>query len=601
MIVLKNLKWSNAFSYGPDNEIDFSKTPLIQLLGFNGHGKTSIALILEECLYNKNSKGIKKGDVLNRYVKDKAYTIELFFSKDGDEYHIYTKRGSTQSVKLTKNGEDISAHTSTGTYKLIEEIVGMDHKSFSQIVFQSSVGSLEFLTATDSTRKKFLIELLKLDKYTTAGEVFKAVAKQLDIEVAGLSGKLSSIKTWLDKNANVDLSYKDLVPATETPDAPKTLMEKVAAIKQQLATLQSDNKRIIQNNKYAELLSSIKIDPVGEKPSTNVTALITAKANHSKTSSDASAFIKKMSGLGNKCPTCLQDIDTHKVSELVQEQELIASTALKEVAALVRQIEKAQEEERAWTAKKAAIADYEQYTSLYDPSIPSELFDKQELESTLVSTEKEISNIEARIRDISKKNAEASAWNSKVDVIKEQKEEFNKEYQEISNSLSSVTERLSRINILVKTFSPSGLVAYKIECLVKDLEEATNEYLTEMSDGRFQISFEIAGNDKLNVVIVDNGNSIDIAALSRGENARVNIAALLGIRKLLQSLSNSRINLLFMDETLENLDVSGKENLVDILLRETGLNTILVSHGFQHPLLEKINVVKTNNISRIEQ
>ena len=72
MITLKQLKWSNAFSYGENNKICFVNSPLTQLVGKNGHGKSSVALILEEVLFNKNSKGIKKGDILNRYVKDKT-------------------------------------------------------------------------------------------------------------------------------------------------------------------------------------------------------------------------------------------------------------------------------------------------------------------------------------------------------------------------------------------------------------------------------------------------------------------------------------------------------------------------------------------------
>ena len=67
MITIKQLRWANAFSYGKDNVINFVAAPLTQLVGRNGHGKSSIALILEEVLFNKNSKGIKKADILNRY------------------------------------------------------------------------------------------------------------------------------------------------------------------------------------------------------------------------------------------------------------------------------------------------------------------------------------------------------------------------------------------------------------------------------------------------------------------------------------------------------------------------------------------------------
>ena len=68
----------------------------------------------------------------------------------------------------------------------------------------------------------------------------------------------------------------------------------------------------------------------------------------------------------------------------------------------------------------------------------------------------------------------------------------------------------------------------------------------------------------------------------------------------MQSLSNSRINLLILDETISNLDTYGKERLIEVLLNESHLNTFIVSHDFTHPLLEKVHVIKTKNISRIE-
>ena len=89
---------------------------------------------------------------------------------------------------------------------------------------------------------------------------------------------------------------------------------------------------------------------------------------------------------------------------------------------------------------------------------------------------------------------------------------------------------MSILNVLTKTFSTTGLVAYKIESLVKDLEDITNKYLVDLSDGRFQIGFKISASDKLNVVITDNGRDIEILALSGGEKARVNVATLLAIR-----------------------------------------------------------------------
>ena len=142
------------------------------------------------------------------------------------------------------------------------------------------------------------------------------------------------------------------------------------------------------------------------------------------------------------------------------------------------------------------------------------------------------------------------------------------------------------------------MIAYKIENLVKDLEELTNHYLAELSDGRFTLEF-VVSNDKLNVQITDNGNIVDILALSSGELARVNTATLIAIRKLMSSISKSKINILFLDEVIAVLDDAGREKLVEELLEED-LNTYIVSHGWTHPLLDKVEVVKSGNISRLE-
>ena len=154
------------------------------------------------------------------------------------------------------------------------------------------------------------------------------------------------------------------------------------------------------------------------------------------------------------------------------------------------------------------------------------------------------------------------------------------------------------MEILKKSFSTNGLLAYKIENLVGELEELANEYLAELSDGRFTLEF-VVSNDKLNVQITDNGNVVDILALSSGELARVNTATLIAIRRLMSSISKSKINVLFLDEVISVLDDAGKERIVEVLLRED-MNTYLVSHGWSHPLLEKIEVVKDGNTSVLE-
>ena len=597
MITIKQLRWANAFSYGKDNQVDFTQSPLTQLVGRNGHGKSSIALILEEVLFNKNSKGIKKADILNRYVKDKSYNIELDFNRDGIDYTIKSTRGSAQTVKLFKNGNDISAHTATATYKMIEEILGFDHKSFAQIVYQSNASSLEFLTAPDTARKKFLIEILNLSKYTRAAEIFKEVTTDLSKDITTASSKVSTVNSWLNKYESTDLTVKSLV---EVPEMDPKLYSETLTLSQQLDSLDSTNKKIQQNNTYKQLQSKINLLPIPEKPAEGIEHYQAEVAKLTKTVSDAQTFIKKMKTLHGTCPTCLSEINESKVTELITEKATEVENAELLSSEYAGRIFSLKQQKTAWEQAQKSQEEWEKYHRLINTEYQTELLDKKQIEQTLNELETKLQDLRNRISAAETKNKEISTHNTKVELVSKQLVEMREELETYSLELHNFSERMSILNVLTKTFSTTGLVAYKIECLVKDLEEITNKYLVDLSDGRFQISFKVNSSDKLNVVITDNGKDIEILALSGGEKARVNVATLLAIRKLMQTLSSSRINLLILDETVETLDTDGKEKLVEVLLREEHLNTFLVSHGFTHPLLEKVNVVKRNNISQIE-
>ena len=610
MIILKTLEWSNCFSYGKGNKLTLDKDPIVQLVGKNGHGKSSIGLILEEVCYNKNSKGIKRSDVLNRHIDGTKYSIKLEFDKDGDIYTIDTTRGSSQAIKFTKNGDDISSHTATSTLKTIEEVIGLDGASFAQLIYQSSASSLEFLTATDTNRKKFLINLLNLEGYTKAHDIFKGLVKDLSTSVTAISAKIETVNSWIDTNKKIDLVEKPLQELPELLNVSTTEeANQISLLNENIRTIEATNKRINQNNEYKLLLSKIPLEEL-ESDIPKVKDISKESIEYvevQRSARDARSFIAKMGKVSDTCPTCSQAVDNSTSKQLIKEQEDIIKAAVEREAELFALIESA-EKDKKWVERVNKYkTEYENYSALIDPTMTESLLDKAEISTKIIELQKVIKNAEQEaqrqqeeIAEITAKNNKALAHNAKIDVISNQLTEYQASLQEYSSQLVTLTDRLNILQILQKTFGTNGLVAYKIECMVKDLQNLTNQYLGELSDGRFQISFVISTSDKLNVVIIDNGTEIDILALSSGERARVNTATLLAIRKLMQTLSSVRINILILDETIDNLDIDGKEKLVEVLLKEEHLNTILVSHGYSHPLIEKVSVIKENNISRIE-
>lgn len=596
MIILKTLKWSNCFSYGENNSLDLSEQKITQILGTNGVGKSSIPLILEEILFNKNSKGIKKADIPNR-LRSKGYHINLQFSKDSDEYEIDLDRKSSLKVKLLKNEEDISSHTATNTYKTIEEIIGIDFKTFSQVVYQNTNASLNFLTATDSNRKKFLIDLLGLEQYTNIFELFKAASREVDTEYATLEGKISTIEKWLEKNKLSDTTPRELINLPKLSDEDQNELSNLMA---EHKNIFATNRKILENNQYKELLKNIDINAVRSIP---IEKLESYDALQSKVGESTSVInlsekiIDKFNRLGNECPTCGQEVSEEFKTKHIESEQSRIQAEKERKESLEEEIKKIKESNKEYQLKTKTIKEWEELFNKIDKTIPTQLLDENQLSDRIETLKAKLEEERNSIREIQKKNQEISSYNTRIEVIKEQTEEFQSQLNELKNNFSEIQARKSNIEVLKKAFSTNGLIAYKIENLVKELENITGNYLSELSDGRFTLNFSVT-NDKLNVEITDNGDVVDILALSSGELARVNTATLLGIRKIMSSISSNKINVLFLDEVMNVLDEQGREKLVEVLLNED-LNTYIVSHQWSHPLLEKIEVQKKEGISEI--
>ena len=596
MITLQTLRWDNCFSYGAGNELQLDDNTVTQILGTNGMGKSSIPLIIEEALYNKNSKGIKKADIPNRYVNN-GYNIYLSFMKDEDRYEITINRKTNIKVKLEKNGIDVSSHTATNTYKSLQEVLGVDFKTFSQLVYQNTNASLQFLTATDANRKKFLIDLLHLEKYVELFEVFKAASKEVSSISSTIAGKLATVEKWLDTNK---LSDTFILPMLDLDIDTSEDEKALSSIMVEIENISDKNKKIQQNNQYKTLLDQIDIAAVSTSTATLVSydELQGELGSLQAVAAGAKRTLAKLEKLKEVCPTCKQPIDVSAEKAMIAvEQENYIEATIK-IGKITKEIIRIKAENLEYQRNAEAQKDWEELYRSYDSSLPLSMLDKAELDIQLEAVQSKLRKARTQLAENAAENERRTKLNTRIQVIQEQTAEFVEQQEEYDGKLAGNQKLESDLEVLKKSFSTNGLLAYKIENLVGELEEMANEYLAELSDGRFTLEF-VVSNDKLNVQITDNGNVVDILALSSGELARVNTATLIAIRKLMSSISKSKINILFLDEVTNVLDDQGREKLVEVLLRED-LNTYIVSHGWSHPLLEKIKVVKDGNISILE-
>jgi|14_taG_2_1085336.scaffolds.fasta_scaffold00839_8 DNA repair exonuclease SbcCD ATPase subunit len=598
MITLKKLRWSNCFSYGPNNELDLDDNTVTQIIGTNGMGKSSIPLIIEEVLYNKNSKGIKKADIPNRYI-NKGYNISLNFEKDGNDYNVIVDRKTNIKVVLEKNGEDISSHTATNTYKSLQEILGIDFKTFSQLVYQNTNASLQFLTATDTNRKKFLIDLLHLDAYVNLFEVFKNASKDASNKAAIVTGNLATVEKWLKDNKLSDTSILPMLDLQiDTSDDEKVL----SSLTVEIENISEKNKKINTNNQYKKLLDQIDTSIFFKSEETQYESYDSLQEEIGSlqgAATGAQRTLKKLEQLKEVCPTCKQPIDVSAEKAMIAGERAKLVSAQEKIDEIKLRITEIKEQNKKIDYIDKTRRDFEELLRSVDRTLPTDILDKEQLETKLYNIRERVQKAKAELAHNAAENERRTKLNTRIQVIQEQTAEFVKQQEDYDDKLAEIQKIESELDVLKKAFSTNGLLAYKIENLVGELEELANEYLAELSDGRFTLEF-VVSNDKLNIQITDNENIVDILALSSGELARVNTATLIAIRRLMSSISKSRINILFLDEVINVLDDSGREKLVEVLLGED-LNTYVVSHGWTHPLLEKIEVVKQGNVSGLEQ
>lgn len=599
MIELKTLRWGNCFSYGDDNYIHLNQSTLTQILGLNGTGKSSIPLIIEEVFFNKNSKGVKKSDIPNRNLGD-DYWISIDFTASGKDYFLKVVRKSTVKVQLKENGADISSHTATNTLKTACDLLGMDFKTMSQLFYQSTNASLQFLTATDTNRKRFLIDILNLEDYLKLFEVFKDALKTAALEAAQIEGKIAATQQWLDTN---NLPTTDVLPLLNleiNTEEDESLLGQLTA---EIQNINSKNSKIMKNENAKRMLESIDISEVSR---IEAASIINYDSENQKLGAAKSQIttvkkaIQKLEGLGDQCPTCEQDIAAEFKAALIKEEQISLDQLLSEVQTLEKYISEAVENNKQYNRKVSIQRSWEDAYRGVDKTLPSELVEESAINSQISEIKARLKLARAELQEISLENERRTKQNTKIQIVLEQRDEFKANLETLSAQIDKMNKNLSILETLKKSFSTNGLIAYKIENLVKDLENEVNNYLAELSDGRFTIEF-VVSSDKLNVEVTDYGKAVDIMSLSSGELARVNTATLLALRKLMSSMSKSKLNVLFLDEVINVLDEQGKERLVEVLLKED-LNTFIVSHNWTHPLLEKLVVVKdSNGISHIER
>lgn len=647
---INKLEFSNWFSYGENNVISFTDNKVTLLSGKNGAGKSSIPSIIEEMLFNKNSRGFRKSDIKNKFSKE--YFGTIYFSINNDNYILSKEVKTTAKVTLSKNGKDISGNTATRTYEILQDIIGIDFTSFSKLVYQSMLSSLDFLTLTDAKRKEFLVSLLNLSNYTEIEENLKRDKKDLELELATISGKYSVISSTLASNSTIP-QYKTIQTFPKEPEYldESTLQTELLNLNSRYTELQLNiqahsskveqlEKQMLdayeQITKHNKLITSTtnKLTVLESenlpKPSTTDLEKLPSVTSECTRLNTLMLEEKNKYNLFRKdaeqteCPVCkshLNKEDSLQAALLARDNyydykaELEKLTEVKEdlqtrnkqlaeyskwqlnISQLKNSLEELKSDNRITKCKTDIEKIESELAKLSSENVTYLIEARDKCKTDIESIKRIISDYQAKIRQynsllqkVTKENAEVESFNKRVDEAKLVYEKARKDSEDILLEKSDVEKAIAEYTVLTKAVK--DLINYKIEYSSKQFESLINSYLVKLSAGELALTFKL-DNAKLSVTIYNSGTPVEIGTLSTGELLMVKLSTLLAIRKM----NPVQINLLFLDEVAAVLTEENRDILINVLLEEP-FNTFVVNHSYINPLCASIEVVK-DKFSRI--
>ncbi len=185
----KKFTFSNMFSYGEDNCIDFtSMKGLYGLFASNASGKSTLFDALSFCCFDKCSRTNKASHILNN--KKNGFECEFNFELNGKEYFI--KRTATKqpsghvrvdvefwSIDDTGHLETLNGTERDDTNKNIKQYLG-EYEDFILTALSLQNNNTGFIDKTQKERKELLSQFLDIDifelLFQVASEEIKSVA-----------------------------------------------------------------------------------------------------------------------------------------------------------------------------------------------------------------------------------------------------------------------------------------------------------------------------------------------------------------------------------------------------------------------------------------
>ena len=546
--------------------MDRSSSTLI--IGENGAGKSTILDALCFGLFNKPFRNISKKQLVNT-VNGGGSVVEVEFNVSGKDVKVV--RGiKPNKFEVYVNGNMINQDANARDYQkyLEQQIMGLNYRSFTQVVILGSSTFVPFMQLTTKARREVVEDILDIKIFSLMNFLLKNQTKELNENIRNTEAQFDLTK---EKALLQERFIKDVIENKST-----IIDESKSKISGNEKSIKSKQDSIVLLDKAKVSLAfdseqKIKLEEKIRKLSRTEAALQNKRGEYERQID----FFQKNS----VCPSCEQDItDATKQTQIATRDEKVGelNTAISDAKRMERE-----EQERLEVIRENLEA-----FRKHDVEIAKIRSSISELEKFNAKLQKDIETYEnGQVSDEDK--VKLAELKGQIKLIEEQKSKLNEDkfYVDVARNLLQDTGIKTKI---VKQYLPI-------------MNKLVNTYLSSMD---FYVQFNLDENFQ-ETIKSRFRDEFSYASFSEGEKMRIDLALLFTWRAIAKMKNSTNTNLLILDEIFDSsLDGSGTDDFLKILDTFSDQNVFVISHK-QDMLFDKFRSIvqfkKEKNFSHLVQ
>jgi len=567
MIIFKTVRWKNFLSTGNQfTEIQLDRSPTTLIIGENGAGKSTILDALCFGLFNKPFRNIAKKQLVNS-VNNGSSVVEVEFSIGTKEVKVV--RGiKPNAFEVYVNGNMINQDANARDYQkhLEQQIMGLNYRSFTQVVILGSSTFVPFMQLPTKARREVVEDILDIKIFSLMNFLLKNKTKELNEETRNVDYNfdLTKEKVKLQEKFIKEVVNNKSEIIAENQQKVHDNQFTINARKEDILALEQDKNNLSYNaEEQARLEDKI------QKLSKTEAALQNKRSNHER----QIQFFQT----NDECPTCEQSItESTKQTQTERRNE--------KVRELERAIGELEELENGEKSKLDVIISNLESIRKHDVEIAKIRASIKEMELFNEKLKKDIETYESG--QISEEDKEKLAkLKGQIELIEEQK--------------SKLTEDKFYIDVARNLLQDTGIKTKIIKQYLPIMNKLVNTYLSSMD---FFVNFNI--DENFNETIKSRfRDEFSYASFSEGEKMRIDLALLFTWRAIAKMKNSTNTNLLILDEIFDSsLDGTGTDDFLKILNTFHDQNVFVISHK-QDMLFDKFRSVvqfkKEKNFSHL--